>query len=214
MKVNVGCGATPTNGWVNFDNSLTVRMARWPMVMRCLRGARVLSGQSSKLAMIANGQEVRFANGAVRIPCADKSVEMVYSSHMIEHLDRKEAQAFLLEVRRILMPGGIVRLVAPDLTKLVDDYLATGDADEFIAGMHMGQARPTGIVPRVRSVLIGPRNHLWMYDSRSLSRLLGNAGFVNVAVMPPGKTSITDPGSLDLEERAKESVYVEAVQPI
>ncbi|HEY6786858.1 MAG TPA: hypothetical protein VI365_06065 [Trebonia sp.] len=29
IKVNVGCGATPTPGWVNFDNSMSIRMARY-----------------------------------------------------------------------------------------------------------------------------------------------------------------------------------------
>jgi hypothetical protein len=132
---------------------------------------------------------------------------------MIEHLDRREAQAFLREVRRILRPGGIVRLAAPDLTRLVKDYLTTGDADEFIASTHMAQARPTGIAKRARSALIGPRNHLWMYDGRSLSRLLRDAGFADVAIMPAGETNITEHGCLDLKERADESVYVEAIEP-
>ena len=61
---------------------------------------------------------------------------------------------------------------------------------------------------------IGPRNHLWMYDGRSLSELLHKVGFADTCVMPPGKTNITDPGQLDLEERADESVYVEAFQPV
>jgi hypothetical protein len=52
-----------------------------------------------------------------------------------------------------------------------------------------------------------------MYDGASLARLLSEAGFADAAVMPPGKTRIEDPGELDLEERAAESVYVEAVQP-
>jgi hypothetical protein len=32
-------------------------------------------------------------------------------------------------------------------------------------------------------------------------------------VLPSGKTTMTDPGALDLEGRAEESVYVEAVAP-
>lgn len=133
---------------------------------------------------------------------------------MIEHLDRTEAQAFLSEVRRILIPGGIVRIAVPDLARLVEQYQATGDADEFIAKTRMGEPRSTGLVPRVRLALIGPRNHLWMYDGRSLSELLHKVGFADTCVMPPGKTNITDPGQLDLEERADESVYVEAFQPV
>jgi len=28
MRVNIGCGQSPTPGWINFDNSLTVKIAR------------------------------------------------------------------------------------------------------------------------------------------------------------------------------------------
>jgi len=176
--------------------------------------ARVLTAQSYKFAMIANSDGIRFANATRRIPCANNSVEVVYSSHMIEHLDRREARAFLLEVRRILIPGGIVRIAVPDLARFIEQYQITGDADEFIAKTHMAQARPVGLLPRVRLAVIGPRNHLWMYDGHSLSELLHKAGFADVCVMPPGKTNITDPGQLELEERVEQSVYVEAFQPI
>jgi ubiquinone/menaquinone biosynthesis C-methylase UbiE len=156
---------------------------------------------------------VRFANAAVHIPCATASVAAVYSSHMIEHLDRREARAFLLEVRRVLRPGGLVRVAAPDLARFVAGYSATGNADEFIASIQMGQVRPTRILPRVRWAVVGPRHHMWMYDGPSLSELISSAGFASVTIMPPGKTSITNPGSLDLEERSGESVYVEARKP-
>jgi SAM-dependent methyltransferase len=213
LRVNVGCGATPTVGWINLDNSLSVRAARWPAVMRLLKRAGLLTGQSWDLARLASRHGIRFADAAVRIPCADDSVEVVYSSHMIEHLDRGRAHAFLAEARRVLRPGGLIRLAAPDLWLLARDYSATGDADEFVAGTRMCAAPPAGLVPRLRSELVGPRQHLWMYDGRSLSKLVREAGFCDVSVMAPGRTNIADPGSLDLEERAEESVYVEAVKP-
>jgi predicted SAM-dependent methyltransferase len=133
---------------------------------------------------------------------------------MIEHLDRGEARAFLAEVRRILRPGGVVRIAVPDIARLVQVYLATGDADGFIAATHMGLNRPTGLMGWMKWVLVGPRHHLWMYDGDSLGKLLHEAGFANVAIMPAGKTNIADPGDLDLEERASESVFVEAFQPL
>ncbi len=149
----------------------------------------------------------------MRIPCATGSVAAVYSSHMIEHLDRTEARAFLTEVRRVLRPAGVVRIAAPDLSRLVSDYLATGDADTFVSGCHMGLARPAGLRGRLRWTLVGPRHHLWMYDGESLTRLLSEAGFADAAVARPGSTRIDEPGQLDLRERAAESVYVEAVRP-
>ncbi len=213
IRINVGCGSSPTPGWVNFDNSLSVRAARWPALVPALARLRILSPESAGLARAAEARDIRFADAAARIPCASGSVAAVYSSHMIEHLDRREARGFLAEVRRVLRPGGVVRIAAPDIARLVQDYLATEDADGFVAASHMGLARPAGAAGWAKWILVGPRHHLWMYDGTSLARLLGEAGFDGAAVMPPGKTRIEDPGELDLAERAAESVYVEAVQP-
>jgi SAM-dependent methyltransferase len=214
IRVNVGCGSSPTRGWQNFDNSLTVRVARWPLAGTVLAALCKRGSPSMRLAALARGRSIRFANAAARIPCADGSVAAVYSSHMIEHLDRNEARAFLSEVRRVLQPGGVVRLAAPDLSRLIQDYVATGDADGFVAGTHMGLDRPGGLRGWLRWALAGPRHHLWMYDGNSLSRLLREAGFEEVAIMPPGSTKIAEPSELDLHERASESVYVEAVRPL
>jgi SAM-dependent methyltransferase len=213
IMVNAGCGLSPTPGWLNFDNSLSVRVAGLPIVSAALGKIGLLPSKSAELAELARAGEVRFANAAARIPCAPGSVAAVYSSHMIEHLDRAEARAFLTEVLRVLQPGGVVRIVAPDLFKLVNNYLTTEDADELVAGLHMSLDRPAGFRGRARWALVGPRHHLWMYDGESLSRLLRAAGFEDPAVMPPGLTRIAGPGKLDLAERESESVYVEAFRP-
>lgn len=213
MRVNIGCGATPTEGWVNLDNSWAVKAARQPLLLYGLKPFGILGKQSLGLAAAARTENIQWANAVRRIPCPDSAAEVVYSSHMIEHLDREEVRRLLAEVRRVLRPGGIVRLVAPDLSLLVDEYLRARDADEFVRRTHMTQPRPVGLPARLRAALIGPRHHLWMYDGASLSDLLHRAGFADAAVLPPGETAIADPGSLDLKERAEESVYVEAVNP-
>jgi SAM-dependent methyltransferase len=213
MRINVGCGATPTDGWVNLDNSLVVRVAHWPLLGQVLSETRILPTSSREFARIANRDGIRYANASARIPSADNSVDVVYSSHMFEHLDRREARAFLLEVRRVLRPGGVLRLAVPDLSRLVTKYLASADADEFVGGTHMGQEKPKGMLSRVKIALVGPRHHMWMYDGRSLVGLLSDVGFADASVVPPGRTNVTDPGRLDLAERADESVYVEAIEP-
>src|SRR5688500_1904830 len=131
-RVNVGCGATPTPGWINLDNSLTVRMARLPLAGTVLRRL----GPRGAFYDAVRRDDVRWAD-AVRLPLADASVEVVYSSHMFEHLDRREAQRFLDEVKRVLRPGGTLRLVVPSLTRLVDGYARDRDADAFVASLHM-----------------------------------------------------------------------------
>ena len=213
IQVNVGCGLSPTPGWLNFDNSLSVRVARWPVIPGLLARLGLLGGQSAELTALARRGAVRFANAAALIPCADRSAAAVYSSHMIEHLDRAQARAFLAEVRRVLAPGGVLRVAAPDLSLLARDYVVTGNADGFVDGIHMGLDRPVGLRGWLKWTLVGPRHHLWMYDGESLAALLREAGFEAPVVMPAGSTRIERPGHLDLSERAQESVYVEAVRP-
>jgi hypothetical protein len=77
----------------------------------------------------------------------------------------------------------------------------------------MSADRPSGILERLRIGIVGLRNHAWMYDVRGLERVLAEHGFCEVTAMEPGKTTIPNPGALDLRERESESIYVEAMKP-
>lgn len=57
------------------------------------------------------------------LPFADDSVDVCYSSHVLEHLPRPLARRFLLDCRRALKPGGIARLAVPDLAGITQSYL-------------------------------------------------------------------------------------------
>jgi hypothetical protein len=207
LRLNLGCGATPTPGFLNYDNSLTVLIASYPPLLSLL--SRALSEQQRAFAAAARAAGVRWADVVKQIPARSKSVEVIYSSHLLEHLDRPAARAFLLEARRVLEPGGILRLVVPDLKLLAAEYAASGDADRFVERTLLAQDQPRGW-GRLKSSLVGPRHHAWMYDAKSLMKLLTTIGFAEPRELPPGETMIINPGALDLRERADESVYVEA----
>jgi predicted SAM-dependent methyltransferase len=72
--------------------------------------------------------EVRSADFINGIPLADGSAACVYHSHILEHLPRPVGRRFLAECRRVLAPGGYVRIVVPDLERAARDYLAAVDA--------------------------------------------------------------------------------------
>lgn len=57
------------------------------------------------------------------LPFPDGSFAVVYHSHTLEHLPRALARPCLQEQRRILRPGGILRVVVPDLEELARSYL-------------------------------------------------------------------------------------------
>ena len=114
MKIlNLGFG-TKTNdgpGVVNIDLSILLRINS--------------SGLLSKMApLILNGERLKKFNDlpenilvhdlSTGIPFDDDTVDVVYHSHVLEHLDRDVARKFLLEVKRVLRPGGIHRIVVPD----------------------------------------------------------------------------------------------------
>jgi SAM-dependent methyltransferase len=87
-----------------------------------------------------NGEELFGWDLRTPLPLVDKSCDVVYSSHLIEHFSRVDARKFLAECQRLLKPGGIIRLVAPDLEGLAREYLkqlaavrshAAGAADQY-----------------------------------------------------------------------------------
>lgn len=74
------------------------------------------------------------------LPFADRSFDACYSSHVLEHLEPGDGARLLREMCRVLEPGGVVRIVVPDLELVVSDYqqalkraLAqeTGAADDY-----------------------------------------------------------------------------------
>ena len=66
---------------------------------------------------------VQCCDARAGLPFPDASVDAVYHSHMLEHLDDASARSFLLECHRILRPGGILRVVVPDLEGIARAYL-------------------------------------------------------------------------------------------
>ncbi len=210
--VNIGCGTTPTPGWINFDNSMSLRLSRSPVTARLLSILRLPSQSQRETIEFHRTSGVRWANAVKRIPMENESVRCVYTSHMVEHLDPSEFRAFLAEARRVLAPGGILRIGVPDLRLLVDEYLRAGDANHFIESTLLTASRPIGLIGAVKALIVGPRHHLWMYDGPSISKELEANHFVDVLIVPAGETTCADPGELNLFERAHQTVYVEATR--
>lgn len=53
----------------------------------------------------------------------DDYFDVVYHSHIIEHIQKNKAQDFFDDCYRVLKAGGIMRVVAPDLEQIAKTYL-------------------------------------------------------------------------------------------
>ena len=56
------------------------------------------------------------------LPFADHSFDAVYHAHVLEHLDVQDAALFMKECVRVVNPGGVVRVVVPDLEAICRLY--------------------------------------------------------------------------------------------
>ena len=51
--------------------------------------------------------------------------DLIYASHCIEYFDRDEVKEVLSEWKRVLKPGGVLRLAVPDFSSLIKIYSKT-----------------------------------------------------------------------------------------
>jgi SAM-dependent methyltransferase len=58
-----------------------------------------------------------------RLPFPEATFEAVYHSHVLEHLPRTAALKLLQECARVLRPGGVIRVAAPDLERIARLYI-------------------------------------------------------------------------------------------
>lgn len=211
-RVNIGCGKKPTKGWINCDNSLSISIAVSPIKYFLLRKLLLLSSSQIENIEWIKENEILFVDATKKLPFNRNEIECIYSSHMFEHLSKKSAKYFLKECLRVLTPNGVLRLVLPDLRKLVNYYIDNGDADYFIEKSYLVPPPLETLRDKLKLILVGYRHHQWMYDSKSLSKLLLDSGFREVIEQKPLNTSIKNVGVLNLAERSKESFYIEAIK--
>lgn len=150
------------------------------------------------------------------LPFEEGSLDWVYAEHLIEHVTPPVARAWLTEVRRVLAPGGVLRLTTPDLARYVEGYAGGG----FFA-THRRRMRAAGVGPPMPprpafmfNQLFYLYGHRWIYDLAELTHVLTRAGFAQDAVRRCGFRSgaRADVAELDRVLRKDETMYVEVTR--
>lgn len=195
-KLHLGCGHITPEGWINVDGSWNARLSQYPVLRRVIQGLQLLPPDHSGKRYATNIVSFDLKKP---LPYPDNSMSAIFASHLMEHLYQTEAQRLLKECYRVLEPGGVLRLVLPDLRSVVEDYLA-GKTDDAPYGEHRAETpadllnirlmyrapqAPSGSAPyRVYTALKDFHSHKWMYDAQSLVHHVTVAGFVEVEQRP------------------------------
>lgn len=152
------------------------------------------------------------------LPLAAGSVQGIFSEHCLEHFSLPTVRFVLQEFRRVLRPGGTLRIIVPDAQHYLDLYarrMAGEQTEDFPyedAIREMGLSAPLLSVNRVFYVdRASPAGHRCMFDFALLSELVAKAGFGEVR--REAYRTGRDAGLLiDSEHRRVESLYLEAIR--
>lgn len=204
LYIQYGCGTSAPVSWANFDCSPRLRLERFPV-----SGALVRLIGSTLFP-----EAVRFGDIVKGLPIAENSCKGIYCSHVLEHLALEDCRTALRNTCKYLEPGGIFRLVLPDLGPLIAAAYLNSDPKATLNLITLAGGRitrPKGPISILRDAL-GNSRHLWGWDYCSLAFELKAAGFHRVRRAQLGDSS--DPRFLEVEdaERWEGSLGIECIK--
>ena len=204
--INCGCGRMLRPGCLNIDQI--------PMVDTQGKAA----GPGKLVRVHLDGQVSYYLQHDMTqaFPVASQAFSWGYSEHFIEHVTPEQAVAWLMEMRRLIAPGGLLRVTTPDLKKYIDGYC--DPANRFFK-LHTERMEAftgnKGSVPQRRAWMVNQIfrffKHQWIYDFDEIVHIGTLAGFDPNGIMREEFQSglLEDVVMLDSPERNDETLYVE-----
>jgi len=114
-------------------------------------------------------------------PVKDNYVNLIFTSHVLEHLSLAEGLNFLKECHRMMCEGGHIRIAVPDtrmlMKKCVDHEL------DFLKHISPGAEKAPCNIDKFYEVALA--NHKRMYDVCNLTYILESVGFKDVSTTDP-----------------------------
>lgn len=143
------------------------------------------------------------------LPFEDAVVSGVYSEHFFEHLTQSEGLNFLRECRRVLVPGGLVRVAMPDLDEIIQRYISQdwrGGGDMFNLGFDW-------VINRCEMMNLAMREwgHKHVYNQEELERIARLSGLEPIRRYEFGQSDTKE--FLDKETRNSSKLIMEFRKP-
>ena len=122
------------------------------------------------------------------------SYDVVFTSHMLEHIPHFRLEKTISEFNRILKKNGILRIVVPDLKKMVNAYVKKdksfykmskhytdhlGIGGSFLSKL-ISPGKNTLAISREMDEIFGGYAHIYQFDFEMLEILLKKWGFSQI----------------------------------
>ena len=152
-----------------------------------------------------------FRPQAWSLPFPDKTFDVVFTSHMIEHISHYKIEQVICEINRVLKYNGVLRILTPDLQKLATAYVNKDwetmnlylkeDGSNFEPVLGIGQAfmsflsspgHDNYLISSDWSEPIAGYAHMFSYDYEMLSGLLERYGFHSIIYSDIDESEIED----------------------
>jgi hypothetical protein len=139
----------------------------------------------------------RIAGDAAAMDLADQSCDIIFCSHVFEHIPHTRLPIVLSEINRVLIVGGILRILTPDLRKIAMAYARSVESffrkakeedpslrtDLGLGGTFINfivsPGQDTILLDRGVSEFIAGYAHIYSYDFQMLQIMLEKLGFTN-----------------------------------
>lgn len=169
-KVNLGCGLHCCFGWINVDGSLTSLLGT--QVTALNKMLFEMAGSSSFYSFeeyndIVKNKKLWWFNLIEGAPFDSDTVDVIFTSHFLEHLNKVDGYRFLQEAYRVMKRGGLIRVIVPDLNvaiKNINNGVVDGTLDAFFYTSQFDDFSC----------------HRYIYNFCSLSEKLKEIGFVEI----------------------------------
>lgn len=205
--IHPGSGRTFRKDWLNTD-------------LLCLWDEHEHTTEPARVSRVGrpNGETFYYLqhDSPQPYPCPDGTFEWGFTEHFLEHLTPEQAVGWLVEMRRVLQPGGLLRISTPSLETYMRGYL--DPEGRFFAEHRRRLAQMSaldGDAPTRRAWMVNQIffkwGHRWLYDFEEIRHVAVQAGFPADHVVEYGfqQGSVDEVAQLDLPIHNDESVYVE-----
>ena len=141
------------------------------------------------------------------LPLADGEFDYVVSIHALPEIPFRGQAQVLAELRRVLRPGGVLRLGLPDMDKAIRAYTAK-DVDYFLIPDEHAESLAGKMIAQLTWYGVSR----CMFTVEFAGELLSRAGFRLIVPCRFRQTASEFPGIVELDDRELESFFIEAIK--